>query len=151
MLFHKWFSTGLGIGYIGKGAGTVSAAVVCLLWYYLQAGSELPSFFSIWITLIITMLGIWAAGIVETQWGKDHNRVVIDEIAGMCITLLMVPVSLKYVVAGFILFRFFDIAKPLFIRNLEALPGGWGVMADDVLAGVYSNLILQVLILTSIL
>jgi phosphatidylglycerophosphatase A len=151
MLFHKCFSTGLGIGYIGKGAGSVSAAAVCLFWYLSQSGSSLPSAFSIWITLLITVLGIWTAGMVEDQWGKDDNRVVIDEIAGMCITLLMVPVALKYIVAGFILFRFFDIAKPFFIRNLEVLPGGWGVMADDVLAGVYSNLTLQLLIITSIL
>lgn len=150
MLFHKYFSTGLGIGYIGKGAGTVSAAAACLLWYIFQAGFILPSAISIWITLLITILGIWTAGKVEVLWGKDSSRVVIDEIAGMCITLLFVPVTFSYLLTGFILFRFFDIVKPLFIRRLEALPGGWGVMADDILAGVYSNIILQVLIISGI-
>ena len=147
MLFHKFISSGLGIGYIGKGAGSVSAAAACIFWYALQAGAMLPSAFCIWITLLITILGIWTAGKMETEWGKDNNRVVIDEISGMCITLLFVPVSLKYIISGFILFRFFDIVKPLFIRKMESLPGGWGVMADDVLAGVYANIILQILVI----
>ena len=150
MQFHRLISTGFGIGYFGKGAGSISAAAVCIFWYSLQAGAMLPSAFSIWITLLITTLGIWTAGKMEPEWGKDHNRVVIDEISGMCITLLFVPVSLKYIITGFILFRFFDIVKPLFIRRLESLPGGWGVMADDVLAGVYSNIILQLLVITRI-
>ena len=83
---------------------------------------------------------------VEPIWGKDHGRVVIDEVAGMCISLLFVPVTIGYVLAGLILFRFFDIAKPLFIRKLELLPGGWGVMMDDILAGVYTNILLHAFI-----
>ena len=150
MLFHKSVSTGLGIGYIGKGAGSVSAAAACLVWYVLQAGYLLPSVLSIWITLLITILGIWTAGKVEVLWGKDSSRVVIDEIAGMCITLLFVPVSLQYIITGFVLFRFFDIVKPLFISRLESLPAGWGVMGDDVLAGIYSNVVLQLLIVSPV-
>lgn len=80
---------------------------------------------------------------VEEIWGKDHNRVVIDEVAGMCITLLFVPLKWQYTLIGLVLFRFFDILKPFGIRKLEKLPGGWGVMADDVLAGIYANIILQ--------
>lgn len=151
MFFHRYISTGLGIGYIGKGGGTVSAAAACFFWYIFQAGFILPSAFSIWITLLITILGIWTAGEVELLWGKDSSRVVIDEIAGMCITLLFVPVAIRYVLVGFVLFRFFDIVKPLYIKKLEQLPGGWGVMADDILAGIYSNIILQLLIIFSLL
>ena len=92
------------------------------------------------------MIGIKSAHEVEVLWGKDHGRVVIDEVAGMCITLLFVPVTLKFVLIGLVLFRFFDIVKPLGIRQLEKLPGGWGVMADDVLAGIYANVVLQILI-----
>jgi len=72
--------------------------------------------------------------------------VVVDEAAGMCITLLFVPVALKYVICGLILFRFFDIVKPLYIKKMEKLPGGWGIMLDDVLAGVYANIILQAIL-----
>src|SRR5690606_9817222 len=111
MLFHKIISTGLGIGYIGKGAGTVAAIFTCLLWYYFQSG-----FFNIYypvlFTLGITCLGIWTANEVEQLWGKDNNRVVIDEVAGMCIALLFIPISIKYIVIGLLLFRFFDILKP---------------------------------------
>jgi phosphatidylglycerophosphatase A len=64
----------------------------------------------------------------------------------MCISLLFVPVTIKYVIIGFVLFRFNDIVKPLFIKKAEALPGGWGVMADDVLAGVFANIILQMIV-----
>ncbi len=92
------------------------------------------------------MVGIKSANEVEVLWGKDHGRVVIDEVAGMCITLLFVPVTIKFVLIGLVLFRFFDILKPLGIRQLEKLPGGWGVMADDVLAGIYANIVLQILI-----
>ncbi|MEO6981354.1 MAG: phosphatidylglycerophosphatase A, partial [Mucilaginibacter sp.] len=66
--------------------------------------------------------------------------VVIDEVAGMCISLLFTPVELKYVITALVLFRFFDIVKPLFIRKMEKVPSGWGIMMDDVLAGVYTNL-----------
>lgn len=150
MFFHRCISSGLGIGYIGKGAGTVSAGITCLLWYVFQAEFIRPSAICIWITLMISVLGIWTAGKVELLWGKDNNRVVIDEIAGMCVTLLFVPVTIPYVLTGFVLFRFFDIVKPLYINRLELLPGGWGVMADDILAGIYSNILLQLLMISSL-
>jgi phosphatidylglycerophosphatase A len=61
----------------------------------------------------------------------------------MCISLLFVPITVQWIVTALVLFRFFDIVKPLYIRKAEALPGGWGVMTDDILAGVYSNIVLQ--------
>src|SRR6201996_1506727 len=146
MLFHKLSATALGIGYIGKGAGTAAAIACCICWYLAWHGNY-PAMLSVFITIAITVLGVWSGNKVEPLWGKDHSRVVIDEVAGMAISLLFIPVTIKYVLAALVLFRFFDIAKPLFIRKLEALPGGWGVMADDVLAGVYANVILQIVIL----
>lgn len=145
MLFHKITSTTLGIGYIGKGAGTAAAAATCLVWYFVHPDGYnfLPALIA---TILITALGIWSGNIVETIWGKDHNRVVIDEVAGMCITLLWVPVTVTNVLIGLVLFRFFDILKPLFIRRLEDLPGGWGVMFDDILAGIYANVFLHIMI-----
>lgn len=152
MQFHKLIATGLGIGYIEKGAGTAAALATCFFWYLFQSGSVNGSFvIPLFITIVIVAMGIWSADRVEVLWGKDHNRVVIDEVAGMCITLLFLPVSIKYMVMGFVLFRFFDIAKPLFIRKLESLKGGWGVMADDILAGIYSNLVMQIIVLTNLI
>jgi phosphatidylglycerophosphatase A len=98
------------------------------------------------VTVLIIVLGIWVSNKVEADWGKDSSKVVIDEVAGMCISLLFVPVTITNVITGFILFRFYDIVKPLFIRKTEALPSGWGVMADDILAGVYANIILQFIV-----
>ncbi|MBB6501614.1 phosphatidylglycerophosphatase A [Pedobacter cryoconitis] len=145
MLFHKITSTSLGIGYIGKGAGTAAAAVTCLVWYFVHpdAFNFIPALI---VTGLLTVLGIWSGNVVEAIWGKDHNRVVIDEVVGMCITLLWIPVTPVNILIGLILFRFFDILKPLFIRRLENLPGGWGVMFDDILAGIYANIVLQIIL-----
>jgi phosphatidylglycerophosphatase A len=145
--FHRLVSTCLGLGYIRKGGGTVAAAACCIAWYFAWAGGNWYFWEPVVVTVAFLVIGIWSAGKVEAGWGEDSYRVVIDEVAGMCITLLFVPVKWPYVVIGLVLFRFFDIVKPLYIRKMELLDGGWGVMMDDVLAGVYANLILQVIIL----
>jgi phosphatidylglycerophosphatase A len=98
------------------------------------------------LTAGLLFLGIFSAGKVEAEWGTDSYRVVIDEVVGMGITLLFVPVRWPYLLIGLLLFRFFDIVKPLYIRKMENLDGGWGVMMDDVLAGVYANLLLQLVV-----
>ena len=142
MLFHKLFSSVAGVGYI-KGGGTLAAAICGVGWYFAWAGGFPPLLLSLIITLVITLAGVWSSSIVEKVWGKDPSKVVIDEVAGMAVSLLFLPVNAKYLIAAFILFRFFDILKPLLIRKMEELPAGWGIMADDVLAGVYTNLLLQ--------
>ena len=144
---HRLISTCLGIGYTPKGGGTVAAAVCCIAWYAAGMGGNESPFIEVTTTVVILALGIWSAGKVEAAWGKDSSRVVIDEVAGMCITLLWIPVRWQYVLIGLVLFRFFDIVKPLYIRRMEKLSGGWGVMLDDVLAGVYSNVVLQLIVL----
>lgn len=135
-----------GIGYIRKGGGTVAAAFAILIWWLLFRNNGSEFTLQIVLTLAVTLLGVWAGNIVESEWGKDSYRVVIDEVAGMFISVLFVPVEWKWLLAGFVLFRIFDIAKPLFIRRMEALKGGWGVMMDDVVAGIYANIVLQIII-----
>jgi phosphatidylglycerophosphatase A len=98
------------------------------------------------ITLGLFLLGVYSSGKVEAGWGKDSYRIVIDEVAGMCLTLLFVPVRWPYLLAGLLLFRVFDITKPFYIRRMENLSGGWGVMMDDILAGAYANLLLQLVV-----
>lgn len=151
MLFHKLAATVFGIGYLGKGVGTVAAFFAAVAWYLLFKDTNPALIYALPLIALVTALGIWSGNKVEPLWGKDHGRVVIDEVAGLFISLLFVPATFPCVIAGFILFRFFDIAKPLFIRKLEALPGGWGVMADDLLAGVYANLVLHILIWVHVL
>ena len=142
MLFHKLSATSLGIGYIGKGAGTAAAVVTALVWYGISTlGYEgfLPAFFA---TIMIIALGIWSGNVVEPLWGKDHNRVVIDEVAGMCITLLWISPTPVNILVGLLLFRFFDILKPLGIKQAEKLPSGYGIMADDILSGIYGGIVI---------
>lgn len=141
---HKLIATSLGIGYIGKGGGTVAAAVAALCWYLALAGSAISNIWPLVFTVLVTLLGVWSGTAVEPYWGKDDKKVVIDEVSGMCVSLLFIPVTYGYVLAGLVLFRFFDIRKPLLIRRTENLPGGWGVMMDDVVAGIYTNLLLQI-------
>ncbi len=145
MIFHKLIATFFGIGYIRKGAGTVAAIAICIIWILIPA-SEIKNHWQVFITVAVTALGTWSGNVVDKIWGKDSNRVVIDEVAGMMITLLLMPVTIAYVAAGLVLFRFFDILKPMFIRRMESLPKGWGVMADDVLAGIYAHLVLHAIV-----
>ena len=131
---HKLIAGCFGIGYV-KGGGTLAAIVCCVGWWLVQADGNFNKGMII-VTVVIIITGIWSATIVEPGWGKDSSRVVIDEAAGMCISLLFVPVTVPYLLAGLLLFRVFDIVKPLFIRKAEALPGGWGGMLEVVLEGV---------------
>lgn len=141
---HKVIATSLGIGYVGKGGGTVAAVVACVCWYFWHT-VYLPNYWlTAGVTLVITIIGVISSGAVEPFWGKDDKKVVIDEVAGMWISLLFLPATGAYIVTGLILFRFFDIVKPFYIRNAEKLPGGWGVMLDDVLAGICANILLQI-------
>jgi phosphatidylglycerophosphatase A len=141
MTVQKIIASCLRIGYI-KGGGTIAAAIVCVPWYLTwKTGSH--EWLTLAVTAAVTALGIWTAKGVEKDWGKDSSRVVIDEAAGMMISLLFVPVTIPYMITGFVLFRLLDITKPLLIRKTESLPGGWGVMMDDILAGVYTNLLLH--------
>lgn len=144
-VFHKIFSSFFGIGYI-KGGGSVAAAVCALCWYIAWKPAYPPELLSVFITIFVTAAGVISSSAMVPVWGKDPSKVVIDEVAGMCAALLFLPVKVKYVLAAFVLFRFFDILKPLFIRKMEALPKGAGIMADDILAGIYTNLLLQAVV-----
>ncbi|MFN3299615.1 MAG: phosphatidylglycerophosphatase A [Sediminibacterium sp.] len=141
---HQILTSFFGIGFISKGGGTVAAIATCFIWYV--AIAEPNSLLTILITILVTLYGVWGANQVEASWGKDSSKVVIDEVAGMMISLLFVPITEANLLVALILFRFFDITKPLLIHKLENWPKGWGVMGDDVLAGIYSNVVLQLLI-----
>lgn len=137
-------STGLGSGYcpFAPGtAGTLAGIPVYLVF------STFP-----WPVLLLSVtalsfLAVYVSGEAERMFGeRDPSAVVIDEIAGLQVALFLVPPSLFSVAAGFVLFRFFDVVKPFPVRACERLPGGWGIVADDLAAGLYSVLILQALI-----
>ena len=144
MVLSKLIATVFGVGYIQKGAGTLAALFCCLAYFFLRKETaiwvELP------LLLAVFILGVATASAVEKEWGHDSNRVVVDEVHGMMMALFLVPNDWRYLLAAFVLFRFFDIVKPMGIRKMERLPGGWGVMLDDLLAGIYSNVILHCII-----
>jgi phosphatidylglycerophosphatase A len=139
-----------GIGYVKKGGGSIAAAICCIIWFFVPA-SYFTYLWQGFSTIAIIVLGVMSGNVVDTIWGKDSNKVVIDEVAGMMVTLLFIPLQLKFIVAGFVLFRFFDIAKPLLIKKMELLPKGWGVMADDILAGIYAHILLYLVVSYNIL
>lgn len=96
--------------------------------------------------LIVTVIGVWAAGIVASRARvKDPQFVVVDEVAGTLIALMAAPSSLAGVTAGFVLFRLFDIVKLFPARDAERLPGGWGIVLDDVVAGLQAAIVLGAL------
>jgi phosphatidylglycerophosphatase A len=146
---HRLISTCLGIGYTPKGGGTIAAMACCLCWYFARVGKDMYGYGPVLVTALILAAGVWSANKMEEHWGEDSYKIVIDEVAGMCLTLLFVPVRWPYILCGLLLFRFFDIAKPLYIRKMESFHGGWGVMLDDVLAGIYANIVLQVIVAIS--
>lgn len=149
----KWLrSVALSVASVGgagmvEGGGTVAAAIVAIAWWLVQ-----PSALSqVLITIVLTVVGVWSAGYMGSHgWEKDDKKIVIDEAAGMAVSIVLLPASPAYVVAGFVLFRFFDIVKPLGIRKMERWRGGWGVMADDILSGIYSWLVLKTIIALNI-
>jgi phosphatidylglycerophosphatase A len=147
LVVEKAIASGLGIGYLPRGGGTVASIACCLCLNGLRPpGGTLPALPALGVAAGLFALGLVTAGRVERHWGKDNYRVVIDEMAGMWISLLLVPVTVPRLLAGLFLFRLLDIYKPFFIRRAEKLPGGLGVMMDDVLAGLCANVVLQVLV-----
>jgi len=139
-------ATFFGVGYVPPGPGTWAAAVTVLLWWLsarvLPATWYLPA--AIAAAVAATLIGIAPSGVVARESGhKDPRFVVIDEVAGQMIALIGCPLNWKYLLAGFILFRSFDILKPFPLRRLEKLPAGTGIMMDDVGAGLYALVLLQ--------
>jgi phosphatidylglycerophosphatase A len=99
------------------------------------------------VTALAAGIGVWAAGEADAMLGtKDSPTIVIDEIAGFLVAMFLVPFTWWTVAAGFFLFRFFDILKPWPLKRLQDIPGGPGVMLDDIGAGIYTNVILQAII-----
>lgn len=149
-------STSFGCGYWPWGPGTMGAIGGVALW--LVCLVLMPSVPALWaadavLIVIFTILGVASGTVAEKYWGPDPSRVVMDETVGQWIAML--PLSCfaglpavwsswqmwTGVAVSLALFRFFDIVKPLGVRSMERFPGGWGIMADDILAGIYAGII----------
>lgn len=140
--FLSLVATFFGIGKSPKAPGTVATVATIPIWWLL---SQLGIFTYMGVTVLLAWLGIFAAQAYENQSKeKDSSAIVIDEVVGFLITMAWLPMTWQSVLAGFVLFRVLDIYKPFPIRQLDKkIPGGFGVMVDDIAAGIIGSIILQ--------
>jgi phosphatidylglycerophosphatase A len=140
----RFIATGAYTGYAPVASGTVGTLVGVALAVPLRALCEWNAILYVAALAAVVAAAIWSANVtIDAEQLLDPPIVVADEIAGYLLAVAFWPADLTTLVAGFLLFRLFDIAKPPPIRQAESLPGGIGVVADDLLAGVASNLVLH--------
>lgn len=133
------------IGYAPIAPGTVGSAAGLALFALVRSANSVVVEFG--VIAAVFLAGVWASTVAERHFGgTDPGPVVIDEVAGMLITLALVPVSLTGAIVGFLIFRLFDVVKPWPAGRFESLPGGLGVMADDGMAALYGNAVLRAVI-----
>lgn len=148
-LWASAIATFFGFGRLKPGPGTWASAVAALIWFAIsrRIATNFQNLVLGALIVIVIAVGIPAAtAIARTSGLKDPQIVVIDEVAGQWIALLLTPVTWKTLLVGFILFRGFDILKPPPVRQLERLPEGTGIVVDDIAAGLYSLLVMQLLL-----
>ncbi|MHB9030527.1 MAG: phosphatidylglycerophosphatase A family protein [Candidatus Latescibacterota bacterium] len=136
-------SSGLYVGYIPGAHGTLGSLWGPLLCFLLP-----PSWLTgLWLLIpALFFVGVWASAVSERYWGHDPGRIVFDEVVGSLATLAFIPLSVPVIWIGFALFRVLDMLKPPPINSFEKLPHGWGVMGDDLMAGIVSNILLRLII-----
>jgi phosphatidylglycerophosphatase A len=149
MNFSILISTLFGVGYFPKAPGTAGTVVAaCVYWllpksWFVSYPANLIFFISVLVLGFISVIFISKA---EEKLGHDSGKIVIDEFWGYFLAVVFLPKTLFVLIVSFILFRIFDIFKPEPVNLLQKLPRGWGVLADDLMAGVYANVVNRILI-----
>lgn len=148
-VLKRFIGTGFGSGYSPVAPGTIGSLAALIPIYF--SSNIHPIFGPLALVIIFSILSLWTTTACVEKWGKDPGIMVIDEFAGQSLTFIGVSISLSVdelwiIITGFILFRFFDILKPLGINRLQKLENGWGILADDLLAGFYALICLKTLI-----
>ena len=136
-------ATAFYVGYAPVVPATFGAALGAVVFWFLMPRSIATQSL---VTVAVIFLAIVTSGKAEEKYGTDGRRIVIDEVAGMFVSLCFLPRSLPVFLAAFVVFRVFDILKPFPANRLQRLPGGWGVVADDVFAGIYTNVLMRILL-----
>ena len=139
----RFIATGFFSGYSPVASGTAGSAVGLL--FFALPGFQSPAVLGA-ASVAGLIIGAYVSGLMERSFGEDPSIVVIDEIAGMWISLLFLPPTIASALAAFLFFRIFDIIKPPPARQLERIKGGWGIMLDDAAAAVYANAAVRLLI-----
>ena len=152
MRLYKVIATGLGTGYAPLAPGTAGSILGILLFYLFNYSLNLFSIepwlihiLNLFVIISVLVFGVFSIKKVHAIWEHDASKIVIDEIVGVWIAVFAMPFQWQYYLYALLLFRFFDITKPLYIRRLDNMDGDWSVMLDDVLAGIYSLIVLQAL------
>ena len=148
-LFPKMIATSFGAGFLPVAPGTWGALVAIIIWlpFYIWCPGIPALVVTLVLTLFFTVAGTWASSVSERYWGKDPVAACVDETVGQLISLLPLcggPHEAPWwlIIVSLALFRFFDIFKPLGIRSMERFPGGFGMMADDILSALYAVIVL---------
>lgn len=156
MTAEKQIVTFFGVGYTPVAPGTAGALAGGILFYFLSLGlsnygidNYLIQLVLVTLTIIVFLIGIYSIKKLENTWEHDSQQIVIDEVIGVWIAMLFIPLNWFYYLLAFVLFRFFDIAKPLFIKRIDHMKSSWSIMLDDVVAGIYANLVLHLFIYLS--
>ncbi len=153
LTFRTWIACGFGIGFAPLAPGTFATFFLAVIYGYvtqidpvLSAVLIDPVLSAVLVTAIC-ILGVHLTGHAEKYLGHDAGSIVWDEFAGFAVAVWAIPTGWSVVLGAFLLFRFFDITKPPPARAAEKLPAGWGVIADDVVSGIYANLALRALLI----
>lgn len=145
-LVPRLLATSFGVGYLPVAPGTWGALLAIVFWLplYFWASPAVTFWVTLSATVVYTIAGTWASTVSERYWGKDPVIACADETVGQWVSLLPLSGLSPWwmILVSLALFRLFDIFKPLGIRSMERLPGGYGMMADDILSGIYSVVVL---------
>ncbi|MCD6472313.1 phosphatidylglycerophosphatase A [Candidatus Aerophobetes bacterium] len=137
--------TGLGVGYAPLAPGTIGTVEGILLYLIFRKIFPHPLSYILFL-IAFNGVGVWISGKCENYFKKkDTPLIVIDEIGGFLITMFALPFSFRFILLGFILFRVFDITKPFNIEKIQKLPSGWGIVGDDIAAGILANIMLHII------
>jgi phosphatidylglycerophosphatase A len=143
---YKLICTASGLGLLPRAPGTFGALGGLAVGFSVMQFTATPNFILFILIVLFFVTGAYCAEKLIQEWGKDPSVIVIDEVVGMWVSMLFIPNNIFLILLAFVIFRFFDIAKPLFIRKMENIRGGWGIMLDDVVAGIFANAVVQLLI-----
>jgi phosphatidylglycerophosphatase A len=142
--FEKLLGSGFYTGYIPIASGTFASAAALVIYF-------IPNFEKVYIIIpsiiFFTVIGIFIGNKFEQVYGKDPSECTIDEVIGMWISLLFLPKNIYISIGCFLLWRILDIIKPYPARNMEKLKGGFGIIVDDVVSGIYSCLLMNIIVI----
>ena len=144
-LFEKIIGSGLFTGYIPVASGTFGSLIAIFIYW-------IPGFEKLHIILpaivILFIYGVYVSSKFEKVYGKDPSQCTVDEVVGTWISLIAIPKSILLTLTSFFIWRALDIIKPFPARSSEKIPGGWGIMVDDIIAGFYSLIIIHLIVYT---